>query len=396
MAVTGLVFERGFPRYTAAMPYLIGTDEAGYGPNLGPLVISATVWHVDAPSVCDLYERLCAIVSPGLPTARQQSVAKMTGTAGKKGKQPAQSKTAQRSQRKTVTKSINQTANDSTLPARGSHSAISATAAGQLAIADSKLLYKAGDGMAQLERGVLAMLRLLGCRPRIWGDVFEHLLDAASREELDWLPWHRDYQLAVPIDADGADLDHLAERIPHGMAAAGVRLVSMRSTAVFPARFNRLTQQCGSKGEVLSRLTLELIAAALPACNDGPVFVTCDKHGGRNYYGSLLQQQFPDPLIEVHGESTDVSIYRWTHDAQRVEVRFQAKGETWLPAALASMVSKYLRELAMRAFNDYWCGHVPELRRTAGYPGDALRFKKDIAAKQTTLGIEDHLVWRER
>ena len=28
------------------MTYLIGTDEAGYGPNLGPLVISATVWQV--------------------------------------------------------------------------------------------------------------------------------------------------------------------------------------------------------------------------------------------------------------------------------------------------------------------------------------------------------------
>ena len=28
------------------MAYLIGTDEAGYGPNLGPLVISATLWEV--------------------------------------------------------------------------------------------------------------------------------------------------------------------------------------------------------------------------------------------------------------------------------------------------------------------------------------------------------------
>jgi hypothetical protein len=29
------------------MAYLIGTDEAGYGPNLGPLVISGSVWQVD-------------------------------------------------------------------------------------------------------------------------------------------------------------------------------------------------------------------------------------------------------------------------------------------------------------------------------------------------------------
>ncbi len=29
------------------MTFLIGTDEAGYGPNYGPLVVSATVWEID-------------------------------------------------------------------------------------------------------------------------------------------------------------------------------------------------------------------------------------------------------------------------------------------------------------------------------------------------------------
>ena len=30
------------------MTLVIGTDEAGYGPNLGPLVVAATVWDVAA------------------------------------------------------------------------------------------------------------------------------------------------------------------------------------------------------------------------------------------------------------------------------------------------------------------------------------------------------------
>ena len=41
------------------MGYLIGTDEAGYGPNLGPLVISATVWEApDGVGGEDLFGRL--------------------------------------------------------------------------------------------------------------------------------------------------------------------------------------------------------------------------------------------------------------------------------------------------------------------------------------------------
>ena len=29
------------------MTLVIGTDEAGYGPNLGPLVVTATLWEID-------------------------------------------------------------------------------------------------------------------------------------------------------------------------------------------------------------------------------------------------------------------------------------------------------------------------------------------------------------
>ncbi|MBU4400433.1 MAG: hypothetical protein KKE86_13995, partial [Planctomycetes bacterium] len=47
------------------MGYLVGTDEAGYGPNLGPLVISATAWEVpDGVGNEDLHERLAGVISP--------------------------------------------------------------------------------------------------------------------------------------------------------------------------------------------------------------------------------------------------------------------------------------------------------------------------------------------
>ena len=58
------------------------------------------------------------------------------------------------------------------------------------------------------------------------------------------------------------------------------------------------------------------------------------------------------------------------------------------------MASKYLRELAMRALNDYWRGRVPGLRATAGYPQDAKRFRADIAETQAKLHIADRVLWR--
>src|SRR5688500_18766607 len=46
------------------MPLLIGLDEAGYGPNLGPLVIAATVWDVTGdPRRRDGWSEFSTVVS---------------------------------------------------------------------------------------------------------------------------------------------------------------------------------------------------------------------------------------------------------------------------------------------------------------------------------------------
>ena len=43
------------------MSFLIGTDEAGYGPNLGPLTIAGTLWAVP-DQVADLYGSLQPLI----------------------------------------------------------------------------------------------------------------------------------------------------------------------------------------------------------------------------------------------------------------------------------------------------------------------------------------------
>ena len=78
------------------------------------------------------------------------------------------------------------------------------------------------------------------------------------------------------------------------------------------------------------------------------------------------------------------------------ELRFQMKAEANFPVALASLVCKYVRELSMLVFNQFWAKHVSGLKPTAGYPVDAARFRQDIAESQTNLNITDDVLWRER
>lgn len=321
------------------MPYLIGTDEAGYGPRLGPLVISAAVFWVDAwDDGADLYRRLKGVVSKEAPR-------------------------------------------------RATHR--------RVAIADSKALYSPATGLACLERGVLAALGLVDRCPADWLDIWQ-MLEPGAIERLHSMPWHVDYDLRLPVAVEADDVAQLVPALARGLEQAGVRLVSLASRAVFPGDFNCANDRWGNKSETLSKTTLALLGEALALCQDEPVRVVCDKHGGRSFYGRLLQEQFPDPLIEVHRESASESVYRWGPSDRRVEAIFRAGGEAFLPAALASMTSKYLRELAMRAFNEFWCGRIRGLQPTAGYPTDANRFRTDVREAQQALGIDDHIMWRSR
>ena len=316
------------------MTWRIGVDEAGYGPNLGPLTIAATVWRDDGIGRSehrdeeDLYQRLGNAVAGDL---RQ----------------------------------------------------------GGLAIADSKVLYKPGNGLACLERGVLGAL---GGAPRSFARLLE-ATGADPRAVRRDLPWYSEFDCPLPVDADLEEVRAAADCLLAASRSANVHLQRIAARLVFPAELNDLVDRYGTKGAALSHATLGLVRDVVDLLPEArPLQITCDKHGGRNRYAGLLQHHFSEHWIETISEGRAESRYRWDN----AEIRFRTGGEAELPAALASMTAKYLRELAMRGFNAFWGGRIPGLRPTAGYPVDAKRFKADIAVVQRQLAIDDRILWRSR
>jgi ribonuclease HII len=313
------------------MPWIVGIDEAGYGPNLGPLVQAAVSLKLPRADPAG-WETLRAVVRQ----ARER-------------------------------------------------------ADGRLLIDDSKKVYARG-GLEALERGVWAIVGAEPCPVRDflwscddlppWG---EDLCGELWFERDDSLPLHID-----PATAWAAS--EPVRTALGGLWTGDYRLV--------PApRFNRVVDEFGSKGTVLSRGLIMLLAsqsAAVP--DDGePLHFACDKQGGRNYYAPLIQEAFPEADIVAERESAEESRYRVENLSREMTVTFRprADGDS-VAVALASMVCKYLREVCMGQFNRFWARHVPGIRPTAGYPVDAKRFYAEIRPAMDKLGLTPDQVWRKK
>ena len=364
------------------MAILIGMDEAGYGPNFGPLVVAATVWEVGDEVVCPRLD-----VRNGEPASAGGELGVATLTPVRRTERALHHNDIDlyRALRNIVSKSASER---------------------RVAIADSKSLYHPGLGLRQLERGVHSVLLAMQQRVASWSAMVQ-CCGADPGNLHSRFCWPADFDCPLPIDAAADELTRLSARFARACDAADVRPILIRARLVFPAEFNELVVYYGTKGAALSHITVGLLRAVTEAvCPDDPQFpapspqppihAVCDKHGGRNFYASLLQHHFSEHWIEPIYESAAESRYEWGTPESRVRVAFRTKGERFLPTALASMTAKYLRELAMRAFNTFWAAHVPDLRPTAGYPADAHRFRKAIAAAQRKLKIDDHVLWRNR
>lgn len=325
-------------RKEAPLTIVAGIDEAGLGPVLGPLVVSAAVFSVpDEVAGVSMWQLL----------------------AGAVARRPGKRHT-------------------------------------RIAIADSKALYgglRGSRGLDRLERGVLAMLATRGLLPQSLEGLLEIVCPPAV-SEASVHPWYRRLDLELPREQSAAEAALSANALDAAMQQAGLRLLTLRSETVFEAEFNRLTQAT-NKAQMLLDVTCRLLMRLWQTAEDERIVIHVDRQGGRMRYLEPLARVFEGCSFKVLEENETQSSYRLTASGRQAEIHFVVGGEDrQLPVALASMTSKYLRELFMQIYNSYWSAHVPDLAPTAGYYTDGKRFYEAIQPVARKMGVAEQMLYR--
>jgi len=317
-----------------AMLIYAGIDEAGYGPRLGPMVVGRTILRIgnldaDAP-LPDLWQRLSKAVCRRL--------------SGRNGR---------------------------------------------IAVNDSKKLTTKSAGIAHLEMGCLSFAALWGKEFATVNDWLEALGTCASA-----LPWYEPsdahpWQLLPAVNSTGevaiarSMLTATAKRI-------GVEVVDFGGAVVCEDRFNELVERMHSKAAVSFTFVAKHLDAIWQQYGQHTPTVVVDRQGGRTRYRELLQISFSEARIAVLEETQQQSVYRLEGARRAMIVRFEVSAESaHMPVALASMVSKYTRELLMGRFNAWWCARIDGLKPTAGYATDANRWLDDVRSALPRLGIAE-------
>jgi hypothetical protein len=326
---------------------IIGADEAGYGPNLGPLLIVATAWSVPQHMGTDDF---CAALQP---TFRMKPWS---------------------------------------------------LGCDHIPLGDSKQLFQPSSGLASLEAGIVAMLLQIDApQPLICPANLQIL-----RQFVQWpkisqviqshglsVPWYEQLERwPVPTVVSPAEVQRLADLARAALRSHSIELLGVRAAIVSESQFNSSVAKSLSKGQLLSSMTLELVSSF--CCDEiRPVEVFCDRQGGRKNYLPVLLEALPNEwFVETKHSSTRCS-YRNTSAPSR-EFHFTVGGDSFGPTALASMLAKYLRERLMQSFNAFWQQQLPSLRPTAGYPLDAKRFRGEIEATAIALQLPEFVWWRCR
>ncbi|MDY6914525.1 MAG: hypothetical protein SVT52_08735 [Planctomycetota bacterium] len=271
----------------------------------------------------------------------------------------------------------------------------------RVAVADSKKLYKGlrgKDGLKHLERGVLAMLAASGAKPGSLDELLSHIApDAKGSAAL--YPWYAGLPRPVllPTAVSDTNVALAGNLLAKAMADAGVRLAAIRTEPVFVGEYNRMVTATKNKSVTLLDVTSRLLMFLWRKFAGQNLLITVDRQGGRVRYVAILRRLFENWRLKVLDEDETHSAYRLCLDDLTAEIHFRVRAEqTDLPVALASMTSKYVRELFMGMLNRFWASHVPQLAPTGGYYVDGRRFWAEVQSAVGRMGLDEQMLYRRR
>ena len=101
--------------------------------------------------------------------------------------------------------------------------------------------------------------------------------------------------------------------------------------------------------------------------------------------------------MRILKEKESVSSYELTGNGRCMRLHFAVKAdERFLPVALGSMTSKFVREILIEQINRYFLRHSPDIKPTAGYFKDGRRFIKDLESNPASPGYDSFRLIRSR